>query len=256
MCQDLYVSKRFKAIKPKGAGLAYRVITGSLRPFMMLFTIRDWRGGKQLTSPGGVVVAMNHLSWFDPFVAGHFVHDHGRQVRFLAKAEIFKIPGLGAVLKSAGQIPVKRKDSEAAAGSLLKAMEAVRAGQCIVIYPEGTLTRDPNLWPMSSKTGAARIALTTGVPVIPAAQWGPNHVLKPYGKWFYLLPRKTMHVWAGPPVNLDDLRDKPITASTLREATDRIMKAVTDLLAEQRGIPAPDRLMPRTAVPPRKPESA
>ena len=244
------------AIKPKDAGIWYRIITGALRPFLMLFTKRDWRGAEQLRTTGGVVVAMNHISWFDPFVAGHFVHDQGRQVRFLAKAEIFKIPGLGSILKSAGQIPVKRKDSEAAAGSLLKAMEAVRAGQCIVIYPEGTLTRDPNLWPMSSKTGAARIALTTGVPVIPAAQWGPNHVLKPYGKMFYLLPRKTMHVWAGPPVNLDDLRNQPITASTLREATDRIMKAVTDLLASQRGIPAPDKPMPRNAVPPRKPESA
>lgn len=222
----------------------------------MASTKRDWRGGEKLNFSGGVVVAMNHLSWFDPFVAGHFCHDNGRQVRFLAKAEIFKIPGLGSVLKSAGQIPVKRRDSEAAAGSLLLAMEAVRKGQCIVIYPEGTLTRDPNLWPMSAKTGAARIALTTGVPVIPAAQWGPQEVLKPYGKAFKLFPRKTMHVWAGDPVNLDDLRDQPITAATLREATDRIMREVTLLLASQRGEIAPDRPMPRNAVPPRKPESA
>lgn len=222
----------------------------------MASTKRDWRGGEKLNFSGGVVVAMNHLSWFDPFVAGHFCHDNGRQVRFLAKAEIFKIPGLGSVLKSAGQIPVKRRDSEAAAGSLLLAMEAVRKGQCIVIYPEGTLTRDPNLWPMSAKTGAARIALTTGVPVIPAAQWGPQEVLKPYGKAFKLFPRKTMHVWAGDPVNLDDLRDQPITAATLREATDRIMREVTLLLASQRGEVAPDRPMPRNAVPPRKPESA
>lgn len=222
----------------------------------MASTKRDWRGGEKLNFSGGVVVAMNHLSWFDPFVAGHFCHDNGRQVRFLAKAEIFKIPGLGSVLKSAGQIPVKRRDSEAAAGSLLLAMEAVRKGQCIVIYPEGTLTRDPNLWPMSAKTGAARIALTTGVPVIPAAQWGPQEVLQPYGKAFKLFPRKTMHVWAGDPVNLDDLRDQPITAATLREATDRIMREVTLLLASQRGETAPDRPMPRNAVPPRKPESA
>lgn len=245
-----------KAVKPKGAGIWYRIITGALRPFMVIFTKRDWRGGSQLKDFQGVVVAMNHLSWFDPFVAGHFVHDHGRQVRFLAKAEIFKVPGLGSILKSAGQIPVKRKDSEAAAGSLLLAMESVRKGDCIVIYPEGTLTRDPNLWPMSAKTGAARIALTTGVPVIPAAQWGPQEVLKPYGKLFRILPRKTMKVWAGPPVDLEDLRNQPITASTLRIATDRIMKEVTNLLAAQRGLDAPSAPMPRNAVPPRKPESA
>ena len=245
-----------KALKPKSAGIWYRIITGALRPIMMASTKRDWRGGNKLHFSGGVVVAMNHLSWFDPFVAGHFCHDNGRQVRFLAKAEIFKIPGLGSVLKSAGQIPVKRRDSEAAAGSLLLAMEAVRKGECIVIYPEGTLTRDPNLWPMSAKTGAARIALTTGVPVIPAAQWGPQEVLKPYGKLFKLFPRKTMHVWAGDPVNLDDLRNQPITAATLREATDRIMRDVTLLLAQQRGEAAPERPMPRSAVPPRKPESA
>lgn len=223
---------------------------------MVLFTKRDWRGGEYLHKSEGVVVAMNHLSWFDPFVAGHFCHDNGRQVRFLAKAEVFKIPGIGSILKSAGQIPVKRRDSEAAAGSLLIAMEAVRKGQCIVIYPEGTLTRDPNLWPMSAKTGAARIALTTGVDVIPAAQWGPQDVLAPYGKAFKLFPRKTMKVWAGPPVNLDDLRGQPITAATLREATDRIMRDITNLLAEQRGVPAPEKPMPRNAVPPRKPDSA
>lgn len=245
-----------KAKKPAGAGIWYRIITGGLRPIMMTFTKRDWRGAEQLDVRGGVVVAMNHLSWFDPFVAGHFVHDQGRQVRFLAKAEIFKIPGLGSVLKSAGQIPVKRKDSEAAAGSLRLAMEAVRNGECIVIYPEGTLTRDPNLWPMSAKTGAARIALTTGVPVIPAAQWGPQAILKPYGKTLRLLPRKTMHVWAGDPVDLSDLAGKPITTAILREATDRIMKAVTELLAAQRGVEAPLVPMARNAVPPRKPEQA
>lgn len=245
-----------KVLKPKSAGIWYRIITGLIRPVMVVFTKRDWRGGEQLHFKGGVVVAMNHLSWFDPFVAGHFCHDNGRQVRFLAKAEVFKIPGIGAILKSAGQIPVKRRDSEAAAGSLLVAIEAVRKGQCIVIYPEGTLTRDPNLWPMSAKTGVARIALTTGVPVIPAAQWGPQEVLAPYGKVLKLLPRKTMKVWAGPPVDLSDLMNQPITSATLREATDRIMQEVTNLLALQRGIAAPEVPMHRNAVSPRKPDSA
>jgi 1-acyl-sn-glycerol-3-phosphate acyltransferase len=148
---------------------------------------------------------------------------------------VFKIPLLGSILKSAGQIPVQRGNSDAAAGSLREAFNAIENGQCVVIYPEGTLTRDPNLWPMTAKTGAARIALMTGAPVIPAAQWGPQEVIPPYSKRVRLFPRKTMHVWAGPAVDLDDLRSQPISANTLREATERIMLAITKILAEQRG---------------------
>jgi 1-acyl-sn-glycerol-3-phosphate acyltransferase len=177
---------------------------------------------------------MNHLSWYDPLVAAHFVNDNGRPVRFLAKAEIFKIPVLGAILKSAGQIPVQRGNSDAAAGSLRAAFSAIEDKQCVVIYPEGTLTRDPQLWPMTAKTGAARIALTTGAPVIPAAQWGPQEVLSPYSKRPKFFPRKTMHVWAGPEVDLDDLRALPVSAATLREATERIMRDITKILATQR----------------------
>lgn len=215
-------------------GFWYRFIAGFLRPILKAATARDWRGGEYLRVDRGIVVAMNHLSWYDPLVAAHFVNDNGRPVRFLAKAEVFNIPLLGAMLKSAGQIPVQRGNSDAAAGSLRAAFSAIKDKQCVVIYPEGTLTRDPNLWPMTAKTGAARIALMTGAPVIPAAQWGPQEVLTPYSKRPHFFPRKTMHVWAGPEVNLDDLRALPVTAATLREATERIMRDITKILAEQR----------------------
>ena len=66
------------------------------------------------------------------------------------------------------------------------------------IYPEGTITKDPDLWPMIGKTGAARVALETGCPVIPIAQWGPQEILAPYSKRLRLLPPKTVHVLAGP----------------------------------------------------------
>jgi 1-acyl-sn-glycerol-3-phosphate acyltransferase len=220
-------------------GFWYRVIELILRPILKAATGRDWRGGEYLRNVEGtgqgIVVAMNHLSWYDPLVAAHFVNDNGRPVRFLAKVEVFKIPLLGLILKNAGQIPVQRGNSDAAAGSLREAITAIENGQCIVIYPEGTLTRDPNLWPMTAKTGAARIALMTGAPVIPAAQWGPQEVIAPYSKAVRLFPRKTMHVWAGPAVDLDDLRSQPVTTATLREATERIMLAITKILAEQRG---------------------
>jgi len=223
---------KFPAQSPRG--FWYRFISAVLRPLLLAATARDWRGGQYLRIDSGIVVAMNHLSWYDPLVAAHFVNDNGRPVRFLAKAEIFKVPVLGAILKSAGQIPVQRGNSDAAAGSLRAAFAAIEDKQCVVIYPEGTLTRDPKLWPMTAKTGAARIALTTGAPVIPAAQWGPQEVLAPYSKRPKFFPRKTMHVWAGPEVDLDDLRALPVSAATLREATERIMRDITKILATQR----------------------
>jgi 1-acyl-sn-glycerol-3-phosphate acyltransferase len=216
-------------------GFWYWLIEFILRPILKAATARDWRGGEYLRIDQGIVVAMNHLSWYDPLVAAHFVNDNGRPVRFLAKVEVFKIPVIGSILRNAGQIPVQRGNSDAAAGSLREAITAIEDGQCVVIYPEGTLTRDPNLWPMTAKTGAARIALMTGAPVIPAAQWGPQEVLAPYSKRPRLFPRKTMHVWAGPVVDLDDLRGQPVTTATLREATERIMFAITKILTEQRG---------------------
>lgn len=231
-------------------GFWYRFIAGILRPILLAATARDWRGGQYLRIDGGIVVAMNHLSWYDPLVAAHFVNDNGRPVRFLAKAEIFKIPFLGTILKSAGQIPVQRGNSDAAASSLRAAFAAIEDDQCVVIYPEGTLTRDPKLWPMTAKTGVARIALMTGAPVIPAAQWGPQEVLAPYSKRLSLFPRKTMHVWAGPEVDLDDLRALPVSAATLREATDRIMRDITKILASQRKeVPPAVPLDRRTPLP-------
>ncbi|NBV89984.1 MAG: 1-acyl-sn-glycerol-3-phosphate acyltransferase, partial [Actinobacteria bacterium] len=184
-------------IKPQSKpGVWYLVVKAILRPPLQLLTKRDWRGGEHLQRDGGTILAMNHLSWFDPFAAAHFCNDQGRPARFLAKAEIFKIPVIGKMLKSAGQIPVHR-GSVNAASSLHSAIAAVNSGECIIIYPEGTLTRDPNLWPMTAKNGVARIALATGVPVIPAAQWGPQEVLSPSGgKVPKFFPRKTMKMLA------------------------------------------------------------
>ena len=227
-------------IKPQSKpGFWYLVVKAILRPPLQLLTKRDWRGGENLQHDGGAILAMNHLSWFDPFAAGHFCDSQGRPARFLAKAEIFKIPVIGNMLKSAGQIPVHR-GSVNAASSLHSAIAAVNNGECIIIYPEGTLTRDPNLWPMSAKNGVARIALATGVPVIPAAQWGPQEVLATYGgKVPKFFPRKTMRMLAGPPVDLSDLLGQPITPEALRTATERIMAEITRLLAELRNEPIP-----------------
>jgi 1-acyl-sn-glycerol-3-phosphate acyltransferase len=131
------------------------------------------------------------------------------------------------------------RETREAIAAVRDAVTAVEAGECVVVYPEGTISKDPNLWPMVGKTGAARIALVTGRPVIPMAQWGACDVMRPYRKEFKILPRKTMHVWAGEPVDLSDLADRPLDHETLDIATDRIMQAMTELLEGIRGEQAP-----------------
>jgi 1-acyl-sn-glycerol-3-phosphate acyltransferase len=117
-----------------------------------------------------------------------------------------------------------------------------------VVYPEATITRDPGLWPMVGKTGAARIALATGAPVIPVAQWGAHRFLPPYAHRPVLRPRATVHARAGAPVDLSDLQGTTPTPETLDTATERIMAAITAQLEIIRGERAPaERFDPRRA---------
>lgn len=201
-----------------------------LRPLLEVATRHEWIGGENLPEKGGFIIAMNHISHVDPVTAGHLVYDHGRLPRYLAKAGLFEKKGLGAVLRNSGQIPVKR-DSKDAVGAFAAAVAAVRAGRCVVIYPEATITRDPGMWPMKGKSGAARIALETGCPVIPIGQWGAHNVLPPYTKKPHLRERHLITMRVGPPVELDDLRAQPRTAAIVNQATDRIMTAITDQVA-------------------------
>jgi 1-acyl-sn-glycerol-3-phosphate acyltransferase len=211
---------------------AMRWIVRILRPLVMVLTKRDWRGADRLPE-GGYVIAANHVSHTDPVMLGHFLTDHGVPPRYLAKASLFSLPVLGPVVRAAGQIPVYR-DSATAADALSAAVDAVEQGQVVVIYPEGTITRDPDLWPMAGRTGAARVALMTGCPVVPLAQWGPQDLLYPYSRRPRLFPRATMHMRVGHPVELDDLRARPVDAAVLAEASERILTAITALLAEIR----------------------
>lgn len=218
-----------------------RIAVIVLRPLLFVLTKRDWRGREHVPAEGGAIVAANHLSWSDPLALGHFVYESGRFPTYLAKSPLFEVKVLGGILRKLGQIPVYRHRSDA--GLALKDAErGLREGECIMMYPEATCTRDPELWPMTGKTGTARLALATGAPVIPVAHWGA-HELLPYGsKKPRPLPRKTMHVIAGPPVDLSKYADKPLTAATLRAATDDIMRAIADLLGELRGEEPPKQL--------------
>jgi 1-acyl-sn-glycerol-3-phosphate acyltransferase len=219
-------------------GFWYRLAALLLRRPLIVLTKRDWSGTEHLPRQGGCVAVTNHVSHFDPLAFAHLLYDNGRLPRFLGKEAIFRVPVIGTILRGAGQIPVYRESADATK-AYTAAVDAVRRCECVVIYPEATITRDPGLWPMTGKTGAARVALVTGAPVIPVAQWGPQDVLYPYTKRLRLLPRKTMHLRAGPPVDLSEFADRPMDTETLRLVTERIMTAITVLLEEIRDESAP-----------------
>ncbi len=219
-------------------GWAFTIGVLILKPLFLLTTKPEWRDGTKLPATGGCVVALNHLSHVDPLTAAHFTYNHGRLPRYLAKSGLFKNKVLSYFLRSAGQIPVERL-SRNAVGAYDAAVAAVRQGECVVVYPEGTITRDPDLWPMTGKSGAARIALETGCPVIPVGQWGAQQLLAPYAKRPSLFPPKLIRMSVGDPVVLDDLVEREPTAEAVREATERIMAAITERVEEVRGGTAP-----------------
>ncbi|MEI5101355.1 lysophospholipid acyltransferase family protein [Streptomyces sp. PmtG] len=228
-------------------GFWYRLAAVIAKPPLLVLFKRDWRGMENIPADGGFITAVNHNSHLDPLVYAHFQYNTGRVPRFLAKHGLFKKGFVGAVMRGTGQIPVYRETTNALS-AFRAAIDAVERGECVAFYPEGTLTRDPDLWPMTGKTGVARVALQTKRPVIPVAQWGANHVLPPYAKKPQLLPRKTHHVLVGEPVDLERFYDKEMSPEVLKDATEAIMAAITELLEELRGEKAPHkRYDPREA---------
>jgi 1-acyl-sn-glycerol-3-phosphate acyltransferase len=219
-------------------GWAWNIAVPIVKPVLLATTTHEWIGGENIPESGGFILAPNHISHVDPLTAAHIVYDHGRLPRYLAKSGLFKNRALAFFLSAAGQIPVERL-SKNAVGAYAAAVEAVRRGECVVVYPEGTITRDPDGWPMTGKSGAARIALETGCPVIPVGQWGAQQLLAPYAKKPDLFPRKRIVMKVGTPVDLADLATQPRTTATINAATDRIMAAITSLVEDVRGGTAP-----------------
>ena len=213
--------------------LATKFIIALVWPLLMLFTKRDRRGEENLPKEGAFVIAVNHLSYIDPFVMAHWMVDNRIPPRYLVKDTIFSIPVVGWLFKHVGHIPVYRGTKDASK-SLDAAIAQLKAGAVIYIYPEGTMTRDPEAWPMSGRTGAVRLAHEAGVPIIPVAQWGAQEILWPYRKGLHLLPRKTMHVNVGTPLDMSDLGENP-SEEEYKVVTERLMDRITDLQAEIRG---------------------
>ena len=220
-----------------------------VRPLSVLLTRRRWSGQENIPRSGGVILVANHISSADPLLLGHYVYAAGRNPRFMAKSELWEVPVIRRMLRGGGQIPVHRREPNAQE-ALRDAVAALRAGRALVIYPEGTITRDPDGWPMRARTGVARLALATGAPVVPIAQWGAQRIL-PRGGRLRLLGRPEIRIHADPPVDLSRFAQRartaalgertasPQTAELLREVTWAVMAEVTALLVQLRGEPAP-----------------
>jgi 1-acyl-sn-glycerol-3-phosphate acyltransferase len=182
--------------------------------------------GAHLIPPRGpVILASNHTSYLDPLALAYLADRRHRRVRFLTKAELFDKEPLGFLLRQIHQIPVVR-NSPSAAGSLERAVEALDEGECVAIFPEGTISLD--LEPMAGKSGVARLAGQSGVPVTPVGLWGAHRTLfkgrKPHWQWGVA---ETAVV--GAPVRVH-------TDADVHDATDRIMGAIATCVARAREI--------------------
>jgi 1-acyl-sn-glycerol-3-phosphate acyltransferase len=213
----------------------FHVPAGVTKPFLWTFTRPRWRGLENIPAEGGVIIVANHVTILDPLTLAHAVYDGARRTpSFLAKSELFKVPVIGTLLRKSGQIPVYRRTRDAV-NSLREAEAAVAEGECVIIYPEGTCTRDPDGWPMVAKTGVARLVLASGVPVIPVAHWGTQAMLRYGSKRLHAFPPKRVEAIAGEPIDLSPYEGVEPTKEVLREITDLLMTKVTELLAEIRG---------------------
>jgi len=196
---------------------------------------------ENLPQRGAFVLAPNHYSEIDPIIVGLVLWKNGRNPHFLAKASLFRVPVLGFFMRKSGQIPVERTAASAAkaVSPFAGARALVENEHGVIVYPEGTLTRDPEMWPMRGKTGAARIALEQGIPVIPLATWGIQSLMGRYAKKINLFRVNRMDFLFGEPVDLSEFRGRPIDQDVLNSATEKIMQSITGLLEELRGEKAP-----------------
>jgi 1-acyl-sn-glycerol-3-phosphate acyltransferase len=211
---------------------------GVLIPFLKLVSRQHVEGLENLPKDGGFIVVANHLTDLDSLTAMRTLVDADIPVYSLAKASLFKVPVVGQVLAAGGQIPVQRGTAHAT-DALAEAAKRLQEGACIIIFPEGTLSRDPLKWPMVGKTGAARLAMQSGVPVIPMGQWGAHFILDTYSHHLKVGKRKDVRVKIGPALDLSQYGSDIEDRQKVRECTAAIMSAITRLVEDLRGEKAP-----------------
>ncbi|EAR23889.1 1-acylglycerol-3-phosphate O-acyltransferase [marine actinobacterium PHSC20C1] len=230
--------------KPKRAKsektATFRTLAFLLLPAMTFLAKYKLHNAHNVPAHGAFVLSPNHYSNIDPVVIGVAMWKIGRMPRYMAKASLFKVPVLGWLLTKSGQVPVERASRVRDGGDPMKAARQIaNEGLAVVVYPEGSLTREPNMWPMRGKNGAVRTAMEAGIPLIPAASWGAQEILPRYSKRISIFPRKTVHIRFGEPVDLSEFEGKNLDSRVLAEATEKLMTAITAQLEELRGESAP-----------------
>jgi 1-acyl-sn-glycerol-3-phosphate acyltransferase len=228
--------------RQKGPGVIWRLTQIIVLPLFRAMITMTIRPESALPQTGPFILAPNHYSEADPVIMGVATWRMGRIPRFLAKASLFRVPVLGNYLRAAGHIPVERGAGPSTHQPLEATKRLVEKGQGIIIYPEGTLTEDSDLWPMAGKTGAVRMALEGNIPLYPAAHWGTQSFMGRYEGKIRLIPRPRVEVLVGPELALDHYRGTPLTREVLYQATDELMKEITRLLGQLRGETPPDHV--------------
>jgi len=229
------VSTRRRASAEKSRPSAFWPAAAIVVPAVGWFAKIEIEGAENLPEEGAYVLAPNHYSEFDPLITAVATWRLGRAPRFMAKESLFRVPVLGSLLRATGMIPVARASTAAAAKqTITQGKELVESGRGVIVYPEGSLTRDPDMWPMRGKTGAVRLALAGGLPVIPVATWGVQEIMPRYGKLRFFPPRRRVKVLFGPALDLDAYRATR-TATNLVAATDVVMADIARLLGILRG---------------------
>lgn len=210
--------------------MLYRALELTVSPTLRLAYRPRVTGLGNVPPRGAVIIAGNHISFADEIFTPLTAR---RQVFYLAKAEYFTTPGLkghamAAFFGGIGQVPVERGDMRAAAASVDVCVDLLRAGRAFGIYPEGTRSPDGRLYKF--RTGVARIALRTGVPVVPVGLVGTDRVQPPGERRWRLAP---VAVNYGAPLDFSGRRDDERSARILREITETIREAVQDLSGQQ-----------------------
>jgi len=222
--------------------LIYRLAYLAVIPWAGVWFRWHIEGLENIPKQGPAIVAFNHIAYLDPLCIGYIVAKSGRKPRFLAKAELYQDKRIAWLLRGAGQIEVKR-GTRSAPVALDQALAALEMGEVVVIFPEGTVTTDPDLQAGPVKTGVARLALKAGVPVVPCAIWGTANVW-PKGYAHNWRPRQDVVVRIGTPMNLTGDFSSP---DDWQQAGRVIMDEISVLVAGLRPL-VPDRRRPKKKV--------
>jgi 1-acyl-sn-glycerol-3-phosphate acyltransferase len=209
-------------------------------------SLRVWfrwhvEGLEHIPKKGPAIIAANHIAYLDPLAVAYGVVRAGRRPRFLAKSELMHDPKIAWLLRGCGQIEVQRGTRNAIL-ALEAALEALDRGETVCIFPEGTVTTDPDLRPMASKTGTPRLALRSGAPVIPCGVWGTANVWPKNFKrnWKF---KQDIAVRFGKPVVYEGDPDK---ADDWSPTGEDITNRIAELVASLKPL-IPDRRRPRTS---------